>query len=804
MDEPRPEDQAGTRGFHIVTSSGSIKNYLPGDKVDNTYLLLQFLGRGGMGVVFSCRHVVLNREYALKIISGKNLNAETWTRFEQEARALARLNHPGIVGIHNMGVDAGVCPYFVMDLLKGRGLDQVLKRDGPLSPQIALPLFLELTSALRAAHRKGVVHRDIKPSNLMAIESDYGRVSQLKLTDFGLARLVDSTGRSQAMTATGLVFGTPFYMSPEQIEGKKLDQRADIYSLGCTIFETLTGRPPFVGDNAFQTFEMHQSAPVPDLCDFLGDSNTVDALQVFMEKILAKGQSERYQNMEEVAHDLERILAGQTVQNYRAGRTGGNRVSSTTESPKNRSSSRQSNTSNGTHANTINEFGESFEYESVSPFAAANTGLRRVIIVVIAITFIIGGIGLVVVLRSEKQKSNESALDKAVVKKLEPAQVQATGEVLGRSEGDDSPASSILAEIASDQFDSAGKDLVSSFAGSTILSKSNLAAVGALPEEKQRVVDINWSKVLGIDVEDYNSRYRKHANPKGSDCVPLLSVTRNVSGYRLRFPEDIYVCALAVGANKPRLVYSTVSLKSDDSVSLYFGYQTRVYPAVLQEVKKMSQAGVRVCALELAFKKLDNAFEVLTTLPDLKEICFFNSITKCISSLPEFEECHIYPQDLVLVDKLESLLSLGLPGANLKAQDLAKLRLLSKIKTFKLKGSKDIEKVLLLLKRYPNIKELWIIDCGLKDKDLEALSELKSLERLRIRRSFLTPASVDAFCRMSNLKTLYLDTKWINKGTSKEFQRLKSKIPDCHYEPMVDFTYWEMFPGRSLFPAAAK
>lgn len=802
MDEPRHEDQAGTRGFHIVTSTGSIKNYLPGDKVDNTYLLLKFLGRGGMGVVFSCRHLILNREYALKIISGKNLNAETWTRFEQEARALARLNHPGIVGIHNMGVDAGVCPYFVMDLLKGRGLDQVLKRDGPLSPQIALPLFLELTSALSAAHRKGVVHRDIKPSNLMAIESDDSRVVQLKLTDFGLARLVDSTGRSQAMTATGLVFGTPFYMSPEQIEGKKLDQRADIYSLGCTIFETLTGRPPFVGDNAFQTFEMHQSAPVPDLCEFLGDSNTVDALQVFMEKILAKGQSERYQNMEEVAHDLERILAGQTVQNYRAGRKSGSRISTSIESSKNRSSSQQANINNGARASAITASGDSYEDELASPFAA-NTGLHKAVIAVIVITFFLGGIGLVAVLRSEKQEPNQRAMDRPVGKNFESGKKQVTEEVSGSEEGSDSQASSLLSEIASDQFSSPSKDIVSSLAGSTILSKSNLSAVGASPEEKHRVVSINWSKVLGSDVSDYNFRYRKHANSKRTGSAPLMSVTRQGSGYRLKFPDDIYVCALSVGANKPRLVNSTVSIKSDDSVSLYFGYQTRAYPSILQEVRKLSQAGVRICALELAFKKLDNAFEVLTTLPDLKEICFFNSITKCISNLPEYEECRIYPQDLVLIDGLKSVVSLGLPGANLSAEDLGKLRLLTKIRTLKLKGSKDIGKVLLLLKRYRNIKELWIIDCGLRDQDLKALSELKNLERLHIRRSLLTADSVDAFCRMSNLKTLYLDKEWINKGTSKEFQRLKSKIPDCHYEPMVDFTYWEMFPGLTLFPAPA-
>lgn len=793
MDEPRPEDQAGTRGFHIVTSSGSIKNYLPGDKVDNTYLLLKFLGRGGMGVVFSCRHLVLNREYALKIISGKNLNAETWTRFEQEARALARLNHPGIVGIHNMGVDAGVCPYFVMDLLKGRGLDQVLKRDGPLSPQIALPLFLELTSALSAAHRKGVVHRDIKPSNLMAIESDYGRVSQLKLTDFGLARLVDSTGRSQAMTATGLVFGTPFYMSPEQIEGKKLDQRADIYSLGCTIFETLTGRPPFVGDNAFQTFEMHQSAPVPDLCEFLGESITVDALQIFMEKILAKGQSERYQNMEEVAHDLERILAGQPVQNYRAGRTGGNRVSTSIEHPKNRSFSRQASTKDGVNSRAGEATRDSFEDELGSPFASANIVLRNAIIGLIAVIMILGGIGFVTVLRTEKKLPEEkkfAAFDSSYDDSVQ-SESSSLPDVNGKT---------IVNEPKSTKANHfIDNDLIKGFADG-VIRKSNLVAVGATQDELNRLMNLNWEDLQEQYHDKYKERYEAFISNNSS---PPISFVKDGDDLEMHFPKDIYLCAVSRGAEEPRMVADKLTVSKDSEISIFFGYQTQDYPELLRFLPILCQQGIRVRNIEFFFKDLNSTLKNLERIPNLKEVCFFNSLTKCIINLNKYEECTVKPEDLREIDKLGSLVSLGLPAVHLKAEHLASMKLIRRLHTLKLKRSTDIDKVLLLLKRYPNIKELWIIDCGLRDKDLEALSALKNLERLRIRRSFLTPASVDAFCRMSNLKTLYLDTKWINKGTSREFQRLKSKIPDCHYEPMVDFTYWEMFPGRSLFPAAA-
>jgi hypothetical protein len=248
------------------------------------------------------------------------------------------------------------------------------------------------------------------------------------------------------------------------------------------------------------------------------------------------------------------------------------------------------------------------------------------------------------------------------------------------------------------------------------------------------------------------------------------------------------------------MVADKLSVSRDSEISFFFGYQTQDYPELLRVFPNLCQQGLRVRAIEFFFKDLKSVLKSLERIPNLKEVCFFNSLTKCIIELNKYEECTVKPEDLPEIDKLGSIVSLGLPAVHIKAEHLASMKLIKKVHTLKLKRCTDIENVLLLLKRYPNIRELWIIDCGLKDRDLKALAELKNLERLRIRRSLLTPASVDAFCRMSNLKTLYLDTKWTNKGTSKEFQKLKSKIPDCHYEPMVDFTYWEMFPDRSLFP----
>ena len=237
----------------------------PGDILGDNYRLTQLIGRGGMGVVYRCQHLIIGREYALKVLSPDQVNEQSWQRFQVEGKAIAKLDHPNIVKIFNMGVYALDCPYYVMELLEGDSLETLIEREGALSLEDTLDIFAQLASGLSYAHNKGIVHRDIKPSNIILQKNSANKYS-IKIVDFGLAKLVDGHSLAgQSLTSAGEVFGSPFYMSLEQGLGSEIDARADVYSLGCTLFKALTGRPPYCGENAFQTVLMHQSQNIPSL-----------------------------------------------------------------------------------------------------------------------------------------------------------------------------------------------------------------------------------------------------------------------------------------------------------------------------------------------------------------------------------------------------------------------------------------------------------------------------------------------------------------------------------------------------------
>jgi serine/threonine protein kinase len=313
LDSTRLSGQAQTASLPM--GNGITKVYSTGDIIDNSYRLLSLLGAGGMGVVFHCQHLILGKEYALKILAADKLSSESWARFQSEAKALARLHHPGVVGIHNMGIDAQGCPYYVMDLLEGESLSQAIKANHRLPQARALPIFIQLADALDSAHQQGIIHRDIKPSNVMVLNEKSG--DKVKLVDFGIARLstrgVSGAFNSQNKTAAGTVFGTPYYMSPEQSLGKTVDHRSDIYSLGCALFEALTGIPPFCGANAFETIMMHQSNEAPSLNSVYPEGKFSSSLESAVAKMLQKNIDERYQTMKQVGHDLSRIQSGKVI-----------------------------------------------------------------------------------------------------------------------------------------------------------------------------------------------------------------------------------------------------------------------------------------------------------------------------------------------------------------------------------------------------------------------------------------------------------------------------------------------------------
>ncbi len=292
----------------------------PGDIIGGTYLIQELIGKGGMGYVFCAEHTIIGQKYALKILPPEQINETNWRRFQSEGKAIAKLNHQNIVRIHNMGVDRDRCPYYVMDLLYGASLSELIEKTGPLPLAVAIEIFLQLCQGLSYAHRVGVIHRDMKPNNVIlqnqpvAPLSDKDKVPAVKIVDFGLARLIRIEGDSlQRITSTGEIFGTPLYMSPEQCMGVNVDNRADIYSLGCALYETLTGQPPFRGENAMATVLMHMEVEPRPLSQAFPQGGFSQSVELLIAKMLKKDPRQRYQTMDQVGHDLERIKLGKSL-----------------------------------------------------------------------------------------------------------------------------------------------------------------------------------------------------------------------------------------------------------------------------------------------------------------------------------------------------------------------------------------------------------------------------------------------------------------------------------------------------------
>ena len=263
------------------------------------YTIVGELGRGGMGVVYKAHEESLNRFVAIKVL-GEHLAADPSfvARFTREAQAAAALSHPNIIQIFYIGEDAGR-RYFVMEFVSGRSLLDIVKQEGRVANPRAAQYLLQAAHGLAAAHDKGFLHRDIKPANLMI--DDRGLV---KIADFGLALPSEATTK---LTATGMLVGTPGYLSPEQCMGVPLDLRTDIYSLGVTYYEALTGRMPFQADSPMALLRQILQEEPPDVTSLNRD---VDAeTRRIVHRMIAKDRDQRYQTCHELAADLEGYLA---------------------------------------------------------------------------------------------------------------------------------------------------------------------------------------------------------------------------------------------------------------------------------------------------------------------------------------------------------------------------------------------------------------------------------------------------------------------------------------------------------------
>jgi eukaryotic-like serine/threonine-protein kinase len=270
------------------------------------YVVLDKLGQGGMGMVLKAEHRRMERLVALKVLSPKVVRTpEALRRFQREVKAAARLEHANIVTAYDAD-EAGGTHFLVMQYVAGTDLSALVKEKGPLPLGQALDCTLQAARGLQYAHEHGVVHRDIKPANLLL-----DRQGTVKILDMGLARLESAGAEQDRLTGTGQIMGTIAYMAPEQaMDTKHADARADIYSLGITLWYLLTGRAVYGGETAVEKLMAHQTQPIPSrqqACPQVSPE-----LQAVFAKMLAKTPATRYQTMTEVIADLERCQAGPT------------------------------------------------------------------------------------------------------------------------------------------------------------------------------------------------------------------------------------------------------------------------------------------------------------------------------------------------------------------------------------------------------------------------------------------------------------------------------------------------------------
>ncbi|MFN0053405.1 MAG: protein kinase domain-containing protein [Planctomycetales bacterium] len=289
---PRPDSGNGTP----EVSEQALERML------GEFRILRSLGKGGMAEVFLAEQTSLKRNVAIKVLLQERLTDPTYLkRFKTEATAAAALSHPNIVQVFMIGEHEGT-HYIAQEYVQGMNLREYLARKGPPEGALIVRVMKQVASALHAAHAAGIVHRDIKPENIMLT-----RKGEIKVADFGLAQLTQG-GEKVHLTQVGVTMGTPLYMSPEQVNGKKVDQRSDIYSFGVSCYHLASGTPPFRGDTAISVAVQHLKQEPDRLESIRGDLPPV--LCRIIRKMMAKDPSQRYQTAQDLLKDLKRMGQG--------------------------------------------------------------------------------------------------------------------------------------------------------------------------------------------------------------------------------------------------------------------------------------------------------------------------------------------------------------------------------------------------------------------------------------------------------------------------------------------------------------
>ncbi|HEY9733277.1 MAG TPA: serine/threonine-protein kinase [Drouetiella sp.] len=290
------------------STTGKKRDQLLGTLFADRYELISVIGRGATTTVYKAKDNKLNLTVAVKVLRNDSIfNEQLTRRFEQECHTLAMLTHANIVKLFDSGVSESEQPYLVMEYVDGTSLKGLIETDNSIDFVRVLKIFVQICAALGAAHERGIVHRDMKPANIMITKNADGE-DLVKLLDFGVAKILVQGDTFQTKTQTGEMLGTLLYMSPEQCLEQVLDERCDVYSVGCVLFETLTGKPPLIGRTAFETMNKHLTEMPPKLSKVRPDRHFDSRLDVAVAVAMAKDPKDRYQTIGDFQSALSAIL----------------------------------------------------------------------------------------------------------------------------------------------------------------------------------------------------------------------------------------------------------------------------------------------------------------------------------------------------------------------------------------------------------------------------------------------------------------------------------------------------------------